>query len=330
MTSKYEFWLTDDAGRRITLLSNFAFASYSRTVQGYGTIQFGIPYDYYVEKVSKNFQPDWRLDVWRSPGSGYDLRRESSYLLRKFSVYQRTTDNVRILEMIGRSPLDILRRASVVTNTVAKYTKTDQIDDMMKEIVTDNFITIAGAPVGEFSVDANVGLGPTITLSFFGRVVLDVLKELKATSFTLNRINGSKKIYFDVVEGSAVGSGFGYTFKTYAERRGTDRRTGTHYSIENGNIMAPAYIEDYLDESTEAVVYNQTTSSGVTVDSPDARMSRWNRIQQYESSSGTSLNDMTSRANRMLDESGAAVNLSATFIDSPGGENQPRSLYGVD
>lgn len=332
MSSKYEFWLTDDAGRRIALLKKFAFANYSRSSQGYGTIQLGIPYDFYASEVSKTFQPDWRIDVWRSPAKGYDLRRESSYFLRKYSVYQRTTDNVRIVEFNGRSPLDILRRASVITDVAANYTKTDEIDDMMKAIVTDNFITITGiAPVGEFSVEANVSLGPSVTYSFFGRVVLDILKDLKAASMSLNRtLSTNRKIYFDVVEGPGLASGFGYIFRTYADTRGLDRTKGTVYSIENGNIKAPAYIEDYLDESTEARVYNQSSATGVTVDSPDVNLSRWNKIQQFQGASGADTAAMTSDANRILDENGARMSMSASFVNSPGGRLQPRSLYGID
>lgn len=332
MSSRYEFWLTDDAGRRLALLSMFGFANYSRSTQGYGTLQLGIPYDHYIARVSKTFQPDWRIDVWRSAGQSFPLRRESSYFLRKYSVYQRTTDNVRMVEFLGRSPLDILRRASVVTDSVAYYTKTDYLDDMMKAIVTDQFITVGGfAPSGEFSVDADLSLGPSISHSFFGRNVLDILKDLKATSLSLNRQSSSnRKIYFDVVEGTGLSGGFGYVFRTYADQRGLDRTTGQVFSVENGNIKVPAYIEDYLDQVTEARVYNQSATLGVTVDSPDVNLSRWNTIQQFEGATGGDTNAMTSDANRILDENGARLSLSASFINSPGGPSQPRSLYGVD
>lgn len=332
MTAKYEFWLTDDAGRRITLLKEFAFANYSRTSQGYGTIQLGIPYDFYTSKVSNTFQPDWRIDVWRSPSEGYALRREASYFLRKYGIYQRTTDNVRMVEFIGRSPLDILRRASVITDTAAKYSKTDFIDDMMKAIVTDNFITITTfAPVGEFIVEGDLSLGPSVSFSFFGRVVLDVLKDLKANSFSLNRAaSTNRRIFFDVVEGDGLPGGFGYIFRTYADLRGLDRTKGAVFSIENGNLRAPAYYEDYLDQATEARVYNQTNATGVTVDSPDVGLSRWNTIQQFQGATGAVVAEMTATANKILDENGLKASMNASFANTPGNDVQPRSLYGVD
>lgn len=332
MPARYEFWLTDDGGRRITLMKDLAFASYSRTVQGFGTLQVGCPYDSFRSYFPGLFGPDLRVDIWRSPDGIVPMRRDASFLARKFSVYQRTTDSVRMVEILGRSPLDILRRASVITDTASYYEKTDYLDDMMKAIVTDSFITLGGfAPSGEFSVDADASLGPTVTFSFFGRQILDILKDLKATSFSLNRQSSTnKKIYFDVVEGPGVSGGFGYVFRTYADLRGVDRSLGKLFSVENGAITAPAYIEDYLDQITEARVYNKSTSTGITVDSQDVNLSRWNTIQQYEGSSGTAVADMTSQANAILSNGAGQIRMGATFVNVPGDLSHPRSLYGVD
>ena len=83
MASRYELWLLDDSGRRITLLEDMAFFSYSRTVKGFSTVLVGIPYDAFVGKIYPIFEPDRRIEVWRSAGFGIPLRREGVYLLRK-------------------------------------------------------------------------------------------------------------------------------------------------------------------------------------------------------------------------------------------------------
>jgi hypothetical protein len=325
MSSEYEFWLTDDAGRRLLLLKDIAYASYTRTTVGYGTIQLGIPYDAFVSKIFTVFQPDWRLDVHRSPASGSSKRRESSFFIRKPRIYDRV-DSVRMIEFFGRNPLDILRRQTVVSTTMANYKKTDKIDDMMKDIVTENFISVpSAAPVGEFSVDAKVGLGPTTTLSFFGRTVLDVLKDLKADSISKNYINSTnRKIYFDVVEGAGLSQGFGYVFRTYADLRGANRTSGMVYSVENGNLKEPSYSEDYLDQITSVRI-----GDAATVTSPDQFLSRWNTIQSYQGASSDTLTD-TARAYQSLHDNGATKSLTATFLNTPGSDRQPRSLYGVD
>lgn len=332
MAGRYEFWLTDDMGRRLALLSKVTFCSYSRTIQGFGTIQLGIPYDFYIQKVSKTFQPDWRIDVWRSAGPDYTFRREGSFFIRKYSVYQRVTDNMRMVEFIGRSPWDILRRASVITDSAAYYSKTDYIDDMMKAIVTDNFITAAPGivPAGEFTVQADASQGPSVTYSFYGRVVLDILKELKEASFTLHRDNSTnRRIFFDVVE-VAQTLGFGYQFRTYADQRGTDRTTGAIFSPENGNFEGATYFENYLDQATDAWVWNQTNGIGVEVTSREARLSRWNKIHMFQSGTGGSAPEMQTKANQVLADAASQVALSGTFVDSAGGKGRPRSLYGVD
>lgn len=328
MSSKYEFWLTDDSGRRLGLLNNIAFISYSRSTHGYGTIQLGLPYNSYAPYYQLIFQPDWRIDVWRSPEYGFPLRREGSFLLRKYHIYDRKTDSMRMIEFYGRSPIDILRRWTVIDTTPAVYSKTEAIDDMMKDIVTEAFITTPRVvPTGEFTVDGNVTLGPVISHTFQNQNVLDILKDLKAASFYLNKVaSTNKKIYFDVVEGAILSnSGFGYEFRTYAGLRGVDRTNGITFSVENGNLQEPDYIADYLDEVTEIQV-----GDVVSVASDDQYLSRWNRILEYRGTNSTDVDENTTTANQMLQDNGKKESFNVTILNTPGGERQPRSLYGID
>lgn len=326
MSSSYEFWLTDDAGQRLLLLKDLAYVNYIRSTVGYGTFQFGVPYDSFVSKMATVFQPDWRVDVYRSPATGVPKRREASYLLRKFRVYDRETDHIRVIQYWGRSPLDILRRQTVTATLLNFYNKTDFIDDMMKEIVTENFIGSSGIPAGEFSVDGDTSQGPSVNFSFKGRVVLDVLKDLKAMSLSLNFNDPTKhKIYFDVVEGPGKPGGFGYVFRTYTDLRGIDRTAGIIFSVENGNLSLPDYSEDYLDESTLATVGD----SFFVLNKNEYYLSRWNAIEQYQSSSNDYSVDQA-KAQQMLADGAAKKIFSATFLNTPGSSSQPRSLYGVD
>lgn len=330
--AKYEIYLTDDAGRRITLLNKFAFMSLSRTTIGYGTFHIGLPLkDFNVAPI---FLPDRRIEVWRSAGLGYTMRREGSFFLRKWNVYTRETDNMQILEFFGRSPIDILRRQSVISTTVANYSKTNPIDNMMKTIVSENFISPQQtAPAGEFSVDGNVSLGPSISHTFYGQVVLDVLKDLRDASFTLNKtLSTNKKIYFDVVEGAPLsGGGFGYIFRTFAGLRGTDRTKATIFSVENGNIKDPSYYEDHLESATLADVVNLNSSaSNGSATSSERYLSRWNDIHVVRQTSETLLAYNNTEANQILQGAVSDKSLNVSFVDSPGSDRQPRSLYGID
>ena len=325
MSAAYEFWLTDDAGRKMFLLEDFAFASYSRSTRGYGTILFGMPLDSYLPQAPIIFQPDWRIDVYRSPDYGVLKRRESSYLLRKFRIYDRV-DGVRMIEFFGRSPIDLLRRQSI-QYVADGATLTGKIDDLMKDLVTGAYVPIANLYTpGEFSVESKVALGPTETITPYGKVLLDVITDLKNTSFGRNSVStANRKIYFDVVEGPGLTNGFGYMFRTYADRRGMDRTKGVVFSAENGNLRQPEYYEDYLDEITACVV-----NSSVSVQNSDRYLSRWNMITRWKSSVSTDASANAAEAAQILSENGKKISLGAYFLSTPGSPNQPQSLYGVD
>lgn len=343
MSSSYEFWLTDDAGRRLALIDKYAFASYTRPTHGYGVIQMGIPYDYFIKKVPDIFRPDWRIDVWRSPEDGFPLRREGSFFLRKFVVYQRTTDGLRILDYYGRSPLDILRRVTI-TGQVTPYSLTGPIDDMMKEIVTYWVVSTPGPnscipyaintagtgfdSTGEFSVEKDFGIGPTISRDFSATSVLDALKDIKATSLFMNIDDpvNNHRIFFDVMEGPGLENGFGYIFRTYSDLRGNSRLGGPVFSMANGNISEPAYYEDRLDEYNYILTLGGPGGGDSSL-SPDRKLSRWNNIRL--SQIGNPSNNQA-LADQLVYENKADISLNATFLNTPGGGQQPRSLYGVD
>src|SRR5512143_1422305 len=141
MPSTYEFWLLDDTGRRICLLQNYSYFSYSRSTLGYGTFLIGLPYDDFKRRVFPIFQPDWRVDVWRSPAEGVPLRREQTFLLRLHKIYTRKTDNMRMIAFTGLDPTHLLSRRFVIQAAGSAFTyKTDNVDDLMKAIVREQML----------------------------------------------------------------------------------------------------------------------------------------------------------------------------------------------
>lgn len=345
MTPSREIWLTDDAGRRKYLFEKFDSFSYSRTVRGYGTCQLLIPYDKFVADMGPDFHPDYRIDIWRSPEAGVPARREGSFLIRKQSIYQRTTDQMRVLQFDCRSPLDILRRQE--WKDAADIT--DTIDNIMKTIVRGRFVTnltaYATAPTtlnagiytstGEFAVDGNSSDGPVATINGYMKNVMDLLKELRDASYSLNEASASnRRILFDVVEDNSIGlaGGFGYRFRTFPDRRGRDRTKGTIFSVENGNLGSPTYYEDYLDEITSVFHYNSRKPawSGHNIQSNDQYLSRWNYIEVSDITTTVTANADLNKMRAELRDGAARKVMNAEFLDSPGSLTQPRSLYGVD
>lgn len=334
MGARYEVWLCDDAGRRLALLDRISYVSYARAVKGFGYIELGIPLAEMQRVAPRIFNPDWRLDVWRSPQDGTPARREKSFLLRKYNIHTRE-DAVEMLTLYGRTASDILRRQYI--NESEDTTFTDFADDMMKQLVTDYLLgATAGyetVPSGEFTVDGDVGAGPSITKSFSLNNLLDALKaiqeETEARHFEDSTEN---KIYFDVVENETlVTNGFGYTFRTFSGLIGADRTKGIVFSVENGNMKAPTYYEDYNDKITvQDVINNTNTATNATAESPDRYLSRWNTIRAAETSSVKDASANLGKAYSSLQNGAAEKRLNVKFVNSPGGQQQPRSLYGVD
>lgn len=353
MPSSYELWLTDDSGRKIKLLNNTYF-SYSRTTKGIGTCLVGLPYDEFREDVFPVFEPDRRIDIWRSPDTGYPLRHEGTYLLRKPRIYTRETDNVQIIAFYGRDPKDLLRRRWIIQPAGYSQTlKNDYIDDMMKEIVREQMLfgscldadavqdNSRAFPENEFKVQGNVSLGPIESFTFPDRNVLDVLKELQEASFQLHEDDPLtySRIYFDVVpyeindEATAVQ---GFEFRTYADLRGEDRTASALvFSVENNNLDGPDYTIDHINEENSIIVkgFGRGDSRPVAtvIDTQRAGASRWNRCEGFvDASTEPDQGFLENYAYPALWAGIPREELECVFLNVGGSEDTPRSLYGVD
>lgn len=350
----YELWLTDDAGRRIGLIKKPFYFSYSRTTVGFGSLELGMSYAELLTMASPYFLPDRRVEVWRTPGRGYPLRREDVFLLRKPYIYTRD-DSVQAIRFYGRNGVDLLARRFVIQNAgSAAAKKTDEIDDMMKAIVRQQMLygsaldensavdnTLAW-PQNEFLVAADVSLGPSVTRSFEGRKVLDILNDLRDASFQLNlESSTSRKIYFDVIPYDVSGlsttfsSPLGWQFVTFADQRGTDRTTGQEFSLANNNIKAPSYSISHLEEVTAVTVKGQGTGESRSYqrveDASRMAASRWNRVHVVLSASNEpSSSGLTAAGNSELAQGLPVEEFPVTVLDVPESRDTPRSLYGLD
>ena len=354
----YELWLLDDAGRKMFLLDKPANFAYSRSAMYLSTLQLEYTFKEWLAMVGKPFfKPDWRIDVWRSPIPGHPLRREDMYTLRKPEVITRE-GGVQMIMLRGRNGMDFLNRRFVIQPEDTIYTNMNgPIDHMMNHIVTyqclygsclDNNGVLdndRAFPRGEFSIEPVYNLGPTVDLSFAGRKVLDVIKELSELSFAMHEDDSAnRKIYFGVVPVELSGNSgiladptarVGYQFRTYADLRGTDRTQGIEFSVENGNMESPTYIESHFDEVNAVYAMGQGTGDQRAVVEVEnlslIRKSRWNRCEDVRTA--TYENDtagLESAASVALGEGRPIVSLDCAFLNSPGSEYTPRSLYGLD
>jgi len=307
------------------------------------------------------------------------MRREGTFILRLPKIYTRKTDNMRMISFTGRDPNDLLARRYVVQAAGNVYTrKTDEVDDMMKAIVREQMLWGAAVdengvidytrafPRGEFSVQSNASLGPSVSAAFADRNVLDVLKELKLASFQLNQNNFlNRRIYFDVVpydisalilyildevlgtpildelgdgiedESSTQLPGVGFQFQTFADLRGLDRTQDLEFSVENNNLEEPYYTQNYLEEVNAVIVKGfGRGDSRVSVwveDQTRINASRWNRMESFKD--GSQEPDQTKLEDVGFPDLYAGIpkeELSAVFLNVPESPDTPRSLYGLD
>jgi len=353
----YELWLTDDAGRRMFLLEKYASFAYSRSAFYLSTLQINFSFKEWNAMVKPFFRPDWRIDVWRSPAYGYPMRREEMYMLRKPEVYERGEDGVQMIMLRGRNGIDLLNRRYVIQYADTAYTvKTDYIDDLMKAIVREqclygSCLDYTGVvdndrayPQGEFTVQDDLSLGTSTKLSFADRNVLDVVKELMELSINMNYADPTnRKIFYGVVPVELSSSATlaepnaktGYEFRTFADLRGTDRTDGIEYSVENGNLKTPMYIESHFDEVNAVFVKGQGMDGARAVLEVEnlslISKSRWNRCENVRTATyEDDVSGLQGEGDIALGEGRPIFNLDSVFLNSPGSKNTPRSLYGLD
>ena len=378
MSATYEFRLLDDGGRVICYLKDYYYFSYSKSVNGFGTFEIGFPYEVFKAQVYPFFQPDRRVDVWRSPQTGMPMRREGTYLLRMYAAQTRV-DGVQTIKLYCRDLKDLLNRRYIIQAAGTSYTrKTAAIDDMMKEIVREQMLyahaldadgalaTERAWPTGEFLVQGDLTLGPVITQTFQDRNVLDTLKELREASFQLaNDDTANQKIYFDVLPMELTGlvdeileeadpaspildemgmsllselslivsTELGLRFETFAGLRGIDRTAGLVFSVENNNLETPYYSLNHLEEINSVIVKGfgrGDSREWDVVDSEGVTSSRWNRVEGFkDASTEPDQTNLADYAYETLFKNAAKEDMSCVFLNTPGSEDTPRSLYGV-
>lgn len=337
--AKYQIWWTDDRGNRIFQISKWAFLNYTRVVNGIGTANIGLPLAAYKTTdffIGADFKTDFRIEVWRTSRLGTRRRLENIFFMQEGVIRTRQDDGVTIMDMTGHDPLGQLkRRIDKFRSGTAQSRKTGAIDNVMKEIVDEQMGAAALADdagravpynAGIFRIQADSGLGATITKSFAFRNILDVLKELHQMS----QIN-APKIYFDVVPITPTL----FEFQTFQNQRGADRRQSAEksaflFSIDRGNLEAPSYEFDSFNEKN--VVYVAGQGEGADRDRVERSTTRetssvWGRREVFRDAR-TEDKDDTDALNAVGDEElgfrRPKQRFIANFLDT---EN---SVYGID
>lgn len=244
-----ETWvrIADPFGIDLAEVHDFLSLEYVRALNDAGYLNLSLRTDFDTSLL----RIDGRIQVWRQVGAGSAyLDTETVWLIRDW--HWSSSESGDVLEVKAYSAAELLTRRIVAYNAAtAQAAKTDLVDDMMKEIVEENFgVTAGGARdiSALLSIQANLGAGPTLTKAFSRRQVLSVLKELSEAS-----ADTGPRIWFDIVAPTPDT----LEFRTYAGARGADHSitTGTNpivLSLGNGTLSDVDLREDYSNEITYA------------------------------------------------------------------------------
>ncbi len=284
MATEYTVWLSSPAGEHVAVLDNFVSLEYTRRVNdtGYRQALFGmvsypltlvLPHSDWLLRL---LQRDYRLEVWRSIGDGLlTLDTETVWFICRV-IRRVLSTGERVIEVNAEPAIALLaRRIVAYAANSDEAVKAGYADDVMKEIVAENFGSGAGAGrdvSAWLTVDADHSMGAAVVRSFPRRIVLNVLKDLAAAS-----AEAGTPVFFDVV---APRPSKALEFRTYAWVRGTDHSYGNStgatvalLSTETGTLTRVTRGTDWHDEVTHVYVAGQgaEVARQVVVVGDDAR-----------------------------------------------------------
>lgn len=309
--ASYALRLLDPNGGYVTTLDLFAALDCAQPANAVGALTLTLP----PSLPFALLQRDSRILLDRTVSG---LTRSSTWLLRR-AENTMSDQGARQRRVMAVDPRDLLRRR--VVPVLSQGTKTGAADDLMKQVVRDNFVTASNPDriLSQLTVAADTSSGPTITLDFLNRTVLHVLQDLAAAS-----LQAGTYLAFDVVP---VGAGF--EFRTYPDVWGTDLRADLLLSAERGTLAAVSTVTDWTNEYT--VVYAQGRGEGdaalttTAIDAARVALSPFGRIETYlNASSATTSDALQSAADAKLQEGRAREQFTARLVEEPG------MRYGLD
>jgi hypothetical protein len=251
--TQYEIVLSLITGERLATVDNFVSLNYSKVANDLGSFSVALPSNFDVSLLDK----DRVISVWRKPVGGAQALDFRGLILQ---IFEREEANGAYMPVVyGASLNHLLKRRIVAYAAQTTYTdKTGSADDVMKAVVRENLGALATdsdriISSNNFSVQADLSLGPSQTRAFAWRNVLTVLRDFSQQS----RTNGDE-IFFDVKP--VTDSQF--EFRTYQQQPGSDLREKLTFSREFGNLGWAQYDRNWRDFAN--LVYGLGDGDGIS------------------------------------------------------------------
>jgi hypothetical protein len=275
MPALHQIRLYSPNGTALDQIDNPAGLVYTLKQNDVGTAELLLP-DLYWDLVAD--QPESLLEIYRSVDGGpWKLAGNTAWLCEIFEVNDRGQMKLTAYDM-----KQILKWRYVLwTAGSSQAQKTDELDDMMKAVMGENFgagataITtgVARNISSILSIEPNFSQGQSQTKAFAYRRVLELFQEMAQASAA-----NSKYLAFDVSVKEA--GKYGFEFRTFLNQRGNDHRSSSLNPVilapELGNLADVQFIKDYSQEENYIYVAGQ----GEGADRANARAYDLARITQ--------------------------------------------------
>ena len=264
--AKYILNVSNAAGTRQFIVTDFISLQYQRVVNDSGLLSFSVPDTHPMALTT--VERDWQVEVIRSRAADPNISNAIT-AYTDFGGFLR--DEERSTDRDGKTTVtyyavgwnDLLRR-SIIAYKAGVSNRTSftsaKAETIMKTLVTRNATTSGTTADGR---DRNVPTwGGYVTVDTDGAAgtTLDVFSSRTNLLETLQQIAAIGGGDFDMVKVAART----WQFSWYTGQLGTDRSASVVFALQYGNMTNPTLRYRRLDERTVAIVAGQE-SAGVRV-----------------------------------------------------------------
>lgn len=250
MAISYDIRVTDAFGEELCAANDFETLDCSLKENEIGAVTLTVPPTYPISYYKK----DGRLLISRSTdGSLPALIGNTHWFIRR--VRKTITRGKRGYTITALHANCLLKRRIVAYNAGTAYTeKNDFADDIIKEVIRENFGSLATDTSRRWastllSIQADTGQGPTVAKAFTRRNVMDVCQEVAQTAADMGTYVG-----FEIIALGATQ----LEFRTYIGQRGVD-----HTSDSNQPVYLPLDNITVDDDWSNEVTYVYAGGLGV-------------------------------------------------------------------
>lgn len=316
--STYQIHWFDHEGNKKNIFQTPVQLEYVRTVNAIGSLVITFPRAFYQYD---QFAVGDMLELWREKNGAATIQNETAYFLQdwEFLTDDDGAELVKLTAFDANWILDTRITWALGGSTGAH--KTDYPDDMMKAVVSDQFITNVTRPERNLPItcapDLSAG-GAQITEEFHYENVLSVIQDIAKTAE-----ENCAWVGFDLVR---TGTGL-FEFRTYTGQRGQDhgRSSGDPRFVgkQYGNFSEFTFGEFHADERNVILVGGEGEGNQRVLlevkNNARATSSKWNRRELFVDASDAEKSDaLAVEGSAALREFRPRQVLTGTLHDTPG------------